>query len=365
MSSQAVPSYLAAFARTYETDPRRAALDWFAQARFGLFIHYGLYSILGEGEWVMYHKKIRPREYAELAEQFRPDRFDPNFITDLACEAEMRYVNLVTCHHDSFCLWDSKNEVFNSMNAPAHRDLVGELAEACGEKGLGLFCYYTYGVNWRHPYFFSREYAPSARPDYATPEESYLFREPADFRRFIDYAHEALRELLTGYGPIAGAWLDLIMNYYAQPKMYPVDETYALIRSLQPQTLVSFKMGANGDEDFASPERSFESPEHRVREQFGAENAAVAAAAWEKNRDKHNEICDTMQERVWSYNKGEDGRHKDADEVIAMLAHAGAKNCNLLLNTGPLPDGSVPEEDIATLREVGRRIRDNGWPEQN
>ena len=109
-------------------------------------------------------KTIPVDEYARLQETFDPSAFDADFITDLALEAEMKYINLVSCHHDSFALWDSRAEVFNSMNAPTHRDLVGELAEKCGEKGLGFFTYYTYHQNWRHPYFLSRDYYASARP---------------------------------------------------------------------------------------------------------------------------------------------------------------------------------------------------------
>ena len=358
-----VPSYLEGFEGLYADDPHAAALEWFRQARFGLFIHYGLYSILGTGEWSLYHKKIPLEEYEKLADRFNPDGFDADFITDLACDAGMRYVNLVTCHHDGFCLWDSPSEPYNSARTAAGRDLVGELAEQCDRKKLGFFCYYTYALNWRHPYFFSREYSPMARPDYEVKPERYAFERPEDFRIYLDYAHNHIRELITGYGPPAGIWLDLISHYYQHPEFFPVEETYALIRSLQPGCLVAFKNGANGDEDFATPERSFESLARRLRPRFGDEIAARADVVWEKNRGKHNEICDTLQEHVWSYNRAEDGAHKSPDDVLEMLAYAAFKDCNLLLNTGPLPDGSIPAEDVKTLREVGRRIRRDGWPE--
>ena len=119
----------------------------------------------------------------------------------------MRYINLVSCHHDSFALWDSKAESFNSMNAPAHRDLVGELAENCAQKGLGFFTYYTYHQNWRYPYFLSRDYYESARPAYDQPDPHYRFQNPEDFRIYVDYAHSCIAELLTSYGPLAGMWL--------------------------------------------------------------------------------------------------------------------------------------------------------------
>lgn len=133
------PSYLQSYEALWKSDPHAANLEWFRDARFGLFIHYGLYSALGKGEWVQFNKKIPVAEYARLQEGFRAENFDGDFIADLACEAGIKYVNLVTCHHDSFCLWDSKVEPFNSMNAPCGRDLVGEMAAACAKKGLGLF----------------------------------------------------------------------------------------------------------------------------------------------------------------------------------------------------------------------------------
>jgi alpha-L-fucosidase len=354
-----VPAHLLEHRAQWLKDPREASLSWWREARFGLFIHYGLYSQLGEGEWVQYQRPIPVAEYERLAQSFDPSGFDADFITDLALEAEMRYVTLVSCHHDSFCLWDSAAEPFNSRKA-AGRDLVRELAEQCSRKGLGFFTYYTYHLNWRHPWFVDRSFFPMARPPYSDPEPRYLYRERRDFDRYVEYAHACIQELLTGYGPLAGVWLDLIMGYYARPDLMPVSETYALVRRLQPHCLVSFKQGATGEEDFATPEQHFHSLEERARAQFGDQAAALARAAWEKNRDKHNEICATLQRRGWGYVRDE--RHLDAAEVRGLVAHAQAHNCNLLLNTGPLPDGSIPVGDVATLRAVGGRIRRDGWP---
>ena len=355
-----MPNYLSGFRSEWEKDPKQANLAWWEQARFGLFIHYGLYSQLADGEWVQFRQRIPVSEYEKLADTFDPGGFDADFITDLALEAEMAYVNLVSCHHDSFALWGSKAEPFNSVNAPAGRDLVSELSEQCANKGLGFFTYYTYHQNWRHPYFLSRDYYPSARPDYSEPEPRYKFSKPGDFQRYVDYAHACIEELLVNCGPLAGMWLDLIMGYYAVPDMMPVEETYELIRGLQAHTLISFKQGATGTEDFATPERHFHSLEERAREQYGEKSAEVARSVWEKNKSKHNEICATLQRNKWGYAKGE--RHFDAGDVRGLLAHALSHNSNLLLNTGPLPDGSIPDEDVATLREVGKTIRNDGWP---
>ncbi|MCJ7551409.1 MAG: alpha-L-fucosidase, partial [Anaerolineae bacterium] len=150
---------------------------------------------------------------------------------------------------------------------------------------------------------------------------------------------------------------DPIMAYYARPDLFPIEETYAMIREIQPQTLIAFKQGANGDEDFASPERHGHSLADRVREQIGPEQAEIAQRAWEGNCGQHNEICDTLQPGAWGYTKADDGNHIGPDEVLERLASAQAQNCNLLLNTGPLPDGAIHSEDAATLREVGRRLR--------
>ena len=357
-----VPSYLKGYEDLYAVDPKAAALAWFKDARFGLFLHYGLYSLLGRGEWVMYHEKIPVGEYEKLKDQFHADNFDADFITDMALDAGMKYINITTRHHDSFCLFDSKHTDFNSVSSPAKRDLISELAEQCRKKSLGLFLYYSYALDWRHPYFFPRKYSSMARPDYATPEPRYLWKGDADFSRYIDFVHAQLKELLTNYGPIAGLWFDPITPYYARPDLFPIRETYGMIREMQPQTLIAFKQGATGTEDFAAPERVGESLEQMVREREGETAARIAAAAWAANKSKHNEICDTLQPRAWGYRKADDGKHLNASETLDRLAQANATNCNLLMNTGPFGDGSIHPVDANTLREVGAHIRENGWP---
>lgn len=357
-----VPAYLQPHAGLFATDPRAAALAWFREARFGLFMHYGLYSIPGRGEWVMYHEQIPVADYEKFKDQFRAEKFDADFITDLAKDAGMNYVTITARHHDSFCLFDSKHSDYTSAASPAKRDLVGELAEQCRKKSLGLFLYYSYALDWRHPYFYPRQFNPIARPAYKQPEPRYRWQKDEDFAHYIEFVHAQIRELLTNYGPLAGLWFDPIMGYYARPDLFPVAETYAMIRKLQPQTLITFKQGANGTEDFAAPERTGQSLADRVRKQYGEEKAKVAAAAWEANKSKHNELCDTLQPHVWGYKKADDDKHLDADETRHRLALAFGQDCNLLMNTGPLPDGSIHPVDVKTLHAVGRRIRAEGWP---
>ncbi len=343
----------AGFAGHAAAPSRAQTLAWFKKAKFGLFMHYGVYSILGRGEWVQLREAIPVKEYEKLKDRFTADKFDADKITDLALAAGMKYVNMTARHHDSFCLFKTRETDFNSLNSPARRDLIGELTKACQKKGLGIFYYYSYALDWRHPYFYSREFglksgnAPwnSGRPDYKTPEPAYKFREPADFQHYIRFVHNQLRELLTQYGPITGIWLDPIMGFYAQPELFPIAETYALIRKLQPQCLICFKQGANGDEDFVAPERTLAA--HRL----GGE---LAKKVWELNKNKLPEICDTLQESIWGYRQADDRKHRDAGWVIKTLEYCRSINGNLLLNTGPLPDGTIHAEDAATLREVGR-----------
>ncbi len=357
------PPHLRDHADLYARDPRAASTEWFRSARYGLFMHYGIYSIPGRGEWVLYEENIPLDEYDLLKNDFTAAKFDADYITDMALEAGMQYVNITTRHHDSFCLFDTKATDHNSVQAPCGRDLVGELAGQCQKKGLGFFAYYSLFTDWRHPWFYPRSYFSIARPLYDPPEPRYLFRNDDDFSKYIDFCKAQLRELLTGYGPLAGLWFDPIMGYYARPDLFPMDEIYGMIRELQPHALIAAKQGATGDEDFASPEFHACSLEQNVRNRCGEESARVAAAAWEKNRSNpRNEICATIQKGGWGYNKNCQGR-RTAEEILEMLAAADGQNCNLLLNTGPLPDGSIHLDEAATLREVGKHIREHGWPE--
>lgn len=360
-----VPAHLKDHADLYARDPRAASLAWFQAARFGLFMHYGLYAIPGRGEWVMLKEKIPVAEYEKFKARFTASKFDADFITDLACAAQMRYVNLTARHHDSFCLFETAQNDYHAKASPAKRDLVGELAESCRKKGLGLFLYYSYALDWRHPYYYGNDASNSwnkARPAYAVPDPTYKFAKDEDFRHYIDFVHAQIRELLTNYGPLAGLWFDPILGYYARPDLFPIDDTYAMVRKLQPHCMISFKQGATGTEDFAAPERTGDSLEESARKIVGESSARIAAKAWASNRSKWNEICDTLQPYAWGYSQGDDGKHLDADETLRRLGNAYAARCNLLMNTGPLPEGDIHPADVATLRECGRRIRADGWP---
>jgi len=356
---ESIPSYLKGYENIYNKDPRAAALQWFRDVKYGLFMHYGISSLLGKGEWVQYEENIPLNEYIKLKDDFTAHNFNADFITDLALEAGMKYVNITSRHHDSFCLFDSKVTNYSSVNSPCKRDLIGKLAEQCSKKGLGLFLYYSYALDWWHPYFYPRKYSTIARPNYHNPNEIYKWRKDEDFQYYIEFVHTQLKELLTNYGKLAGIWFDPIMGYYAKPELFPIEETYKLIRNLQPQTLISFKQGATGTEDFAAPERSGYSLKDNVRTQYDEKRAKIAENAWEMNKNKYNEICDTLQLGAWGYKKSDEGKHRSPKRVVEMLIKAVSNNYNLLLNTGPLPDGSIHNEDVSTLKEVGKWIDQN------
>ncbi|MBU3011354.1 alpha-L-fucosidase [Polaribacter vadi] len=342
-----VPSYLKGYEDAYAKNPRVAALQWFEEAKFGMFIHYGLFSLTegywGEihskpAEWVQLRAKVRPDEYAKLADKFTAENFDADLITDLAVDAGMKYINITTRHHDGFSLFDTEFSDFKSTNSAAKRDLVAELAEQCHKKGLGLFFYYSHGRDWKHPHSPNREdWGGNPKPDYNPKEESYKYGEEQDLQLYVDFMKNQITELLTKYGPIAGIWLDGRAVPNSTPEKIAelkIQELYDHIHSLQPQVLVSYKQGVLGTEDFKAPERHFKG-----------------------ESDVPLEICNTMQPYAWGYDRDNDVGHKTTDEVMEMLAHTKKMKANLLLNIGPLPDGTVFPDDIKTLKEVGKRLK--------
>ncbi|MDD5604111.1 MAG: alpha-L-fucosidase, partial [Eubacteriales bacterium] len=367
----------------FAADPRAAALKWFENARLGIFIHYGLYSIPGRGEWIMYKEKYHVSEYEKLMSSFTAEKFDADHIASLAEASGMKYIIFTTRHHDGFCLFKSNESDFNSYKSPAGRDLVAELAEACKKKGIGLFLYYSYGVDWRHPCAPGNDAGVNcARPLYDEPEpyndscrsttgegalEILETKETTattattgtgeqGYGIYIDFMHRQLTELLTNYGNIAGIWLDLISAVYFRPDIFPVSETYKLIRSLQPHALISFKQGANGEEDYMSQEFVFVPLKDRLIKMGAPEEAVrLSEEVWNRHKDKWNEVCAIMQDKGWGYIKDEP--HKSADDISKMLAECRKRRCNLAINTGLLPDGSVHADDEKAFREVGRRLK--------
>ena len=330
------------------TGATASSIEWFRNAKFGLFMHYGLYSLLGRGEWVQWVENIPLAEYDKLLPQFTAENFDLDFITDLACEAEMKYVNLTTMHHDGFCLFETAQTDFNITRTAAKRDLVADLAEQCHAKDLGLCFYYSHGRQWRHPHAMSPPtYDESCRPKYPVPEPSYATGNEHDISKYVAHCEAQVTELLTNYGPVANMWFD----GWGTPKSGPweaelaIPELYETIHRLQPDCLISYKFGLTGTEDFYAPEYGW--PEHMPEEMVAG-----------RESDKPLEVCHHIA--GWGLVTEYDGQHRGPDSIMENLDYAAGHNANLLLNTGPLGDGSIDAQDVATLREVGKRLRRNG-----
>ena len=317
----AVPPHLTGYEAEYRQDPRAAALKWFRDAKFGLFVHYGMLSPIPGGKRAVLAGKAT---LDGILEKFKAEKFDADLLADLAVEAGMRYVNFTPLHHGGLHLYRTKHGKPNIMDTPARRDLVAEMAEACSKRKLGFFLYVYCGIQDTRPWKIKRN-------------------------------HAILREYLTQYGPIAGLWFDSIHVYYRRPELFPrLSETYAMIRELQPHCLISFKHGANGEEDFLAPEHKPHPP---------SANKHLTEEVKRKLTGKPVEICTTLQVDpktgsgavMWFNN--ENARHRTPDEVMKLLADCKSRGDNLLLNTGLRGDGSVPPADLATLKEVGKRLR--------
>jgi alpha-L-fucosidase len=340
-----IPQHLKNHADLYRQNQRKASLQWFRDARFGLMVHYGLFSLDGVHSFYQWQKKVPVREYEKRVRQFAAAKFDADVIADLAAAAGMKYITFVTKHCDGFCLWDTRQTDFNSMKSPAKRDLVGEMVKACNQRGLGFFAFYEHGFEWHHPHGPRRKdfnIALSEVP-YPTPEPTYAHGKDYDLNRYLDYASNQIAELLTNYGPIAGVWLDGVMLPLSakDPGIFRCQELYDRIHKLQPHALVSYKHGVTGTEDFKAPE-AFQLQHIKP----GQETKPV-------------ELCEALNSS-WSYVKGE--KHRDANWVWQRLAFCRGKEMNYLLGAGPIGDGSIYPADVNTLREVGRRLRTQGWP---
>ena len=294
------------------TRPER--IRWWQEARFGMFIHWGLYAQLGRHEWVMNRERIPVEEYAKLADTWVPKARPAREWARLAKAAGMKYMVMTTKHHEGFCLWDTAQTDYNAVRRGPGRDLVREYVEACREFGLKIGFYHSL-MDWHHP--------DGARC--ATDE--------AARRRFLDYLQGCARELCTHYGKIDIFWHDVSWPL-PTPEAWESVRMNAMIRELQPHILINNR--SKLDEDFGTPE------EHVT--------AAEAGRAWE--------ACMTFN-GSWGYMPiSPDWR--SVREVIGMLRTAAAGQGNLLLNIGPAPDGSVPPEAVERLEAVGKWVAQNG-----
>lgn len=295
---------------------RDERMKWWREARFGMFIHYGLFSQVGRNEWVMACENVPPQEYEKLAETFSPKEGCCREWAKLAKEAGCKYMVLTTRHHEGFSLWDSKVNPYNSVNYGPHRDIVREFVDACREFDLKIGFYSTC-MEWHHPDSGICAYDTEAR------------------RRYTQYLKDINTELLTQYGKIDILWYD-VPSPMESWEGWDSLERNQFLRSIQPHIIINDR--SRLDEDFGTPEEHITPSEHD----------------WE--------ACMTFNGISWGYVDSDQALPYSytPQRIVAMLQTCCERGGNLLLNVGPKPDGSVPYEVIDPLKKVGEWLKVNG-----
>jgi alpha-L-fucosidase len=329
-------------------------MGWWRKARFGMFIHWGLYAIPAGswggkddyGEWIRHSAKIPIDEYHQLQEQFNPTEFDAEEWAEIAAQAGMKYIVITTKHHDGFALFDTKTTEWDVVKTPFGRDIMAELAQAARARGLKIGWYHSI-MDWDHPDYLPRRKWEQERDESGNAGPGYRSAEEADFSRYSAYLHAQVRELLTNYGEIAVMWFD--GEWESTWTHEEGRKLFDLVRELQPETIVNNRVdkgragmeGMTTDESFLG---DFGTPEQRVPE------TGIPGQDWES--------CITMNAN-WGYNAA-DTDWKSTEALVRMLVDIASKGGNLLLNVGPKADGTLPQESIIRLREIGRWMKANG-----
>lgn len=323
---------------TYQPSPENLkSREWFQQARFGLFIHWGVYSVLGDGEWVMNNQQISVATYEKLPQLFYPTEFDARAWVQMAKNAGMKYITITSKHHDGFAMWDSKVSDYNIVKkTPYGKDVLKMLADECHKEGIKLFFYHSQ-LDWHHPDYFPRGYTGlrwTGRP------------ENGNWYNYLDYMDAQLTELLTNYGDIGGIWFDGMWD--KKDADWRLDKTYQLIHKLQPAALVgsNHHVKPYDGEDFQMFEKDL--PGHNTTG-FAPEQQIGALPA---------ETCETIN-RSWGYNL-QDDKHKTPKALIQYLVKAAGYDANFLLNVGPMPNGKIQAEHEALLKQMGDWLKANG-----
>ncbi len=313
-----------------------ANIDWLVESRFGMFIHWGVYSLPARGEWVMSREEIPLTTYERYARVFDPDRFDARELAGAARDAGMRYLVLTAKHHDGFCLWNSSLTDYTVMHSPFGRDVVGEVVEAAREADLKVGFYYSL-LDWHHPEFALDTYHP---------ERSHR-HEPAFARRRDDayraYLHGQVRELLCNYGTIDYLFFDFSYDDTVRhdpgvwggkgPVYWNSAGLLAMVRELQPDIVVNDRTGLPGD--VVTPEQ------YQPSRALARDGRPIV---WEANQTLNGS---------WGYDR-DNTQFKSPDLLIRMLVDGVAKGGNLLLNVGPNGRGELDPTAVATLRAIGR-----------
>ena len=295
-----------------DASDRERRMKWWHEARFGMFIHWGLYSVLGRHEWVMEDEGIPVAEYEQLAKRFKPRPNAAREWARLAKQAGQKYMVMTTKHHEGFCNFDTKLTNYCAPKQGPGRDLVKEYVEAARAEGLRVGFYYSL-MDWHHP--------DGARC--ATDEQAR--------RRFVDYTHGLIHELMSNYGKIDVLWYDVAWPLDAAG--WESEKMNEMVFKLQPDIIVNNRNKLEGD--FATPEQRIQAENNR---------------AWES--------CMTMN-GSWGYQKADDD-WKQPKTIVRNLVTCARDTGNYLLNIGPKPDGSVPEESVRILTSVGKWMDRNG-----
>lgn len=335
-ASQAAESAQVAGATYTPTAANLASRQAFQDSKFGLFIHWGVYSVLGDGEWVMNNKKMTIADYEKLPPQFNPTAFNAAEWVSLAKAAGMKYITITSKHHDGFAMFDSKTSDYDIIDrTPYKNDVLKMLAAECRKQGIKLYFYHSQ-LDWHHP-----DYFPLGETGHASGREA-----KGDWYRYLDYMDNQLRELCTNYGEIGGIWFD---GWWDRPNAdWRLDKTYKLIHELQPKALI----GSNHHrkpfpgEDFQMFEKDLP----------GGNTSGFSGEA--EIGTLPLETCETIN-KSWGYNKNDHSFKKDK-ELLHYLIRAAGHNANFLLNIGPMPDGKIQPEFVTQLKSMGEWLSNNG-----
>jgi len=316
------------------------ARKWFSDAKFGLFIHWGVYSILGDGEWVMNNQNISIEEYEKLPSFFNPIEYNPREWVKTAKSAGMKYITITSRHHDGFSMFDTKANNYDIIDSsPYKRDILKMLAEECRKEGIKLFFYYSL-LDWHNDDYFPRGRTGNDIPG----------RNEGNWENYIDFMKIQLTELLSNYGDIGGIWLD---GHWDQKEWdgekfgklkvdWHYDELYSLIHELQPHALIgnNHHIGVIDGEDFQMFEKD-----------LPGGNTTGWGTPEDQIGDLPLEVCETIN-GSWGFNL-KDRKHKSTKELIHYLIKSAGYGSNFLLNVGPMPNGRIQPRHISTLEKIG------------